>query len=166
MIQRSVVWQADVEKAGVFLRNKLVHVVGRRTHKEQVVRLEAHQLALLSLNPCFGLKNLMVLIIDKIVVLELLVNFVVCTITQIAEDETEKDRHVGMIVEGHSRTLFDEEEDKTVILAVKAVNCHSIQIALEVIWAITSAVDAHLLRRHRLHTSDHVLAARIRYSAV
>ena len=108
----------------------------------------------------------MIFIIDKIVVLVLFIDFVVGAISQIAEDETEKDRHIGMVVERHPRALFYKEEDKPVILTVKTVNCHSIQIALEVVRAVTFAIDAHFLRGHRLHTVDHVLAAWVRYGAI
>ena len=71
-----------------------------------------------------------------------------------------------MVVEGHPCAFLYEKQYKAVVLAVDAVDGHSIQIALEVVRAVTLALNAHLLRGQGLHAVDHVLAAGVRNCSV
>ena len=74
---RGVIGQANVEEAGILLRDKLVHVVLRRSNKEHIVSSKIHELASLCLNTLLGFEGLEVLIVDEVVVSVLLVNLVV-----------------------------------------------------------------------------------------
>ena len=82
-------------------------------------------------------------------------------VVEIAKDEAEEDRHVGVVVKWHTCSLLYEKEDEAVVFGVQAVNCHSVQVALEVVRTVALTGDAHLFRCHGVHTFDELLAAGI-----
>ena len=54
VVLRRVVRQANVEEAGVFFGDELMHVVGAWPHEEEIVSCQPHRLALLSHNASLG----------------------------------------------------------------------------------------------------------------
>lgn len=91
MVHWCVVWKADVEEARVFLSDKLVHVIYRGSDKKYIVSLQRHRSTLLCLDARLSAKDFLVLVVDEIIVLELLVNFVVRSVVEAAKNEAEED---------------------------------------------------------------------------
>ena len=55
-------------------------------------------------------------------------------------------------MQGHPGALLDEEEDQSVVLTVKAIDCHSVQVAFEVVGAGALALDANLITGYGPHS--------------
>lgn len=116
VVQWSVVWQTDVKKAGVFLRHELVHVILRWSDEKQVISAKRNLSTPFGRDSFLRLEDLVVLIVNEVVVLKLLLHLVVGAIVKISEDQAEEDRHVGVVVQRHSCSFFDEKQDETVVL--------------------------------------------------
>ena len=107
----------------------------------------------------------MVLTLAEFVVLVLLVYLVEGLVFEAAEDEAEEDRHVGVVVQRHLGALFDEKEHQTVVFTVH-VDCHPVQVALEVVGALAQALDAHVVRLDSVHLVHQPLAVGVHHGSV
>jgi len=90
------------------------------------ILFQKHLFCLFSFNGCFIRKKLQILVRGKVVVLKLFIDFVEAVVLELAEDEAEKDRHVGVVVERHSGALFYEEKDQAVVFGVLPSDSNSV----------------------------------------
>jgi len=126
-----VVWQADVEEARIFQSGELVHVVQAWSDQKQVILVEYFLLRFLGPDIKFHAKDLVILIIRKLVILELVICLVIGCISQFSKHELEVHTHIWMIMDGHDSSLLDEKNYKSVVLIT--LDGHLVQITLEVV---------------------------------
>ena len=92
-----------------------MHVVCGGPDVQHVVRLDLHLLSFLCKNRVLRPKQLLILVFTQLIVLKLLFNFVVADIVQSTIHKSEENRHIGMIMQRHNSSLFNEEQNKSVV---------------------------------------------------
>jgi len=102
-----------------------------------------------------------VLIVRESVVFVLLVHLVEHGIIELSKKEFEVYRHVGVVVQGHHSSLFDEEQDKAVVLI--AFNGDAVKVLFEMIRIgfSGSSRDTQGIDVDIVHGLDDALAHRI-----
>lgn len=123
--QSCVVGQANIKKARIFGRGKRVQIIGGGTHIQHRALFNIHLASSFGLDPHLVVEHLFVLTRTEVIVLVLVVELVVAVVFQLAEDQAEEHRHVRVVMQGHSGSLFYEEENKAIIFA-RSVDYHSI----------------------------------------
>ena len=64
-------------------------------------------------------------------------------ILKIPENQPEEHRHIRMVVKRHLCSFFDEKKHEAVVFCVLTSNCHSVQIALEVVRIVAACDTKH-----------------------
>ena len=143
-----VVRQADIEEAAVLLGDELVHVMAARPDQEEVTTIQGLLLALFGRDDGVGFDELLILVVRKLVVSKLRFDLVIGVVTELAEHELEVDAHVGMVMQRHLLTLFDEEEDEAVVVVGDDVDFVQGVPEMILVRTVIGALNSEFLQRN------------------
>ena len=143
-----VVRQADVEEAAVLLGDELMHVLAAWPDQEEIATIQGLLFALFGRDDSVGFEKLFILIVRKLVVSKLRLDLVVGIVAELSEHELEVDAHVGMVMQRHLLTLFDEKEDEAVVVVGDDVDFVQGAPEMILVRTVIGALNSEFLKRN------------------